>query len=460
MGVVLRARHLVLDRVVAIKLLRPEIATRREAVARFLREAQAATRIQSEHVTRVFDVATAPNGAPYIVMEYLEGLNLDQALERAGPLPITLAVDYVLQASVAIAEAHSLGIVHRDLKPANIFLTSRPDGRPFIKVLDFGISKMQATSATGPKDTGLTNASRELMGSPLYVSPEQMRAAKDVTNATDIWSLGVILYQLVSGEFPFEADTIPLLYASVTRDPPTPLSRYVRDLPQSFEAVVMRCLEKEPALRFQDIGELAIALAPFASPNSAASLASIEAIAANDAATVMSQPRVELPSPSSRAPRPPPMAIQKAGPAAEMTLGASAFEARRAVVGPKIGPPVVLGIVASLAVGILMITLFTVGRPKHPAADASTTALAPATTEAEPAPAVTESPEPTASSAPPVASAVDELEPPAATATATATATAIAKPVRKVVFVAPAPPPPHAPAASASAHARRYGGRE
>src|SRR4051812_29611172 len=188
MGVVVAAHHVQLDERVAIKFLLPEALGNAEAVARFAREARAAVKIKSEHVARVIDVGTLETGAPYMVMEYLEGGDLSQVLASRGPLPVEEAVEYVLQACEAIAHAHALGIVHRDLKPANLFLIRRPDGTNAIKVLDFGISKvMPGKSASS--DNAMTRT-RTVMGSPLYMSPEQMASTRDVDGRTDLWALG------------------------------------------------------------------------------------------------------------------------------------------------------------------------------------------------------------------------------------------------------------------------------
>src|SRR5580704_996551 len=190
MGVVVAAHHLQLDERVALKFLLPEALANAEAVARFDREARAAVKIKSEHVARVIDVGKLENGSPYMGMEYLDGSDLSAWLQKRGSPPIPQVVDFVLQACEAIAEAHSLGIVHRDLKPANLFCIRRPDGGLCIKVLDFGISKMSMLG-----DLHMTGTTA-VFGSPAYMSPEQMHASKDVDGRTDVWSLGVILYEL------------------------------------------------------------------------------------------------------------------------------------------------------------------------------------------------------------------------------------------------------------------------
>jgi len=264
MGVVLVARHLQLGQKVAIKILRRDFAASPEAVGRFLREARTAVNLQSAHVVRVMDVGTLDDGLPYMVMEHLTGTDLNELLHQRHMLPVEEAVDYVLQGMEAVAEAHTLGLVHRDLKPANLFLTTRPDGSGLVKVLDFGISKATETGTDGARDPSLT-ATSAVMGSPMYMSPEQLRSSKNVDTRTDIWALGVILYELVSGRFPFEDETVTGLCARIAADPPVPLHEHRADVPAAFEAVVSRCLSKNMKDRPQTVGELATALRPFAS---------------------------------------------------------------------------------------------------------------------------------------------------------------------------------------------------
>lgn len=206
MGVVVAARHLQLDRLVAIKFLLPEAFEDSEAVIRFEREARAAVRVQSEHVARVLDVDKLDNGAPFIVMEYLVGEDFGQVLARRGRLEVPRAVDTVVMVCEAMAEAHSVGIVHRDLKPRNLFRTRRPDGSSLLKVLDFGVYKCIVPG--GRDTTEITDASA-IVGSPTYSSPEQLRAPSEVDARADIWSMGIILYELIAGVPPFRASSIP-----------------------------------------------------------------------------------------------------------------------------------------------------------------------------------------------------------------------------------------------------------
>jgi serine/threonine-protein kinase len=269
MGWVVLATHLHLDQRVALKFMHKAQATGSpEGVARFLREARAAARIQSEHVARVSDVGTLEDGAPYLVMEYLEGQDLDSLLRDRHSLPVDLAIDYAMQACEGLAEAHAAGIIHRDLKPANLFLARRSDGSVRVKLLDFGISKM--TPAGGSSDGGMTNT-QALMGSPLYMAPEQMRSTKNVDRRADIWSMGVIVYEMLAGTSPFGGETLPEICARILAEPPTPLRSGKLSVSPSLEAVVLRCLEKEASARYPDVAALAQALARFGAQDAQAS---------------------------------------------------------------------------------------------------------------------------------------------------------------------------------------------
>jgi len=259
MGVVIGAQDTSLGRPVAIKFLAPHKARRDGAVARFLREARAAASIQSEHVVRVYEVGTLPNGSPYIVMEHLRGADLSQIVGSRGGLPIDESIDYILQACEAIGEAHGRGIVHRDLKPQNLFVVQKPDGSPLLKVLDFGISK-----ALDEEAPNLTSTD-QVMGTPLYMSPEQVRSLKNVDQRSDIWALGSILFELLTASPIYEAPSATALCAMIAMDPPTPLRAKRPGASPALEAVILRCLHKDPAGRFQDVAALAEALAQFAS---------------------------------------------------------------------------------------------------------------------------------------------------------------------------------------------------
>jgi eukaryotic-like serine/threonine-protein kinase len=257
MGIVVRAHQVELDRPVALKFLLPQACEAPGAVERFLREGRAAAKLESEHVARVLDTGTL-GGAPFLVMEYLEGSDLADLLAARGRLPPHEAVTYVLQACEAIAEAHAAGIVHRDIKPSNLFLTRRPDGTPRVKVLDFGISK-----ADGGSRPDLT-ASAMMMGSPRYMSPEQMVSARDADGRTDVWALGVVLFELVTGRPVWDAATVQGLCALIATAPAPRLRSLAPDAPLALEHVVAGCLVKEKDGRMASVAELMRALTPLA----------------------------------------------------------------------------------------------------------------------------------------------------------------------------------------------------
>jgi eukaryotic-like serine/threonine-protein kinase len=272
MGVVVEALHQALDQRVAIKFHRQKVGGGSDSVARFLREAKSAAQIRSEHVVRVTDVAVLEDGDPYFVMEYLEGQDLDSVIQSDGPLSIPLALDYTLQVCEALAEAHALGIVHRDLKPANLFLAKRADGSVVIKLLDFGISKMVLKGTDAELSMTKTRA---LMGSPLYMAPEQMRSTRRVDHRADLWSLGVLVHEILTAETPFLGETLPEVCASIAADDPIPLRAKRPEAPPELEEVILRCLEKDPEHRFADVADFALALAPIAPPEAERSIARI-----------------------------------------------------------------------------------------------------------------------------------------------------------------------------------------
>ena len=245
-----------LDRRVALKVLQPSLAGSETIRRRFLREARTAANLTSDHVVRVFDVGSLEDGQLWIVMERLEGRDLRQRL-ASGALAVEEAVDVILQACVALAEAHAAGLVHRDLKPSNLFVSASPDGTTRIKVLDFGIAKAMQRD----EDPGLTSTS-ELLGSPRYMSPEQLRASSAVDLRSDVWALGVILYELLAGQAPFPGKSVAELHAGILEHTPSPIDDGVA---AELRRVVMRCLEKDADRRFGDVVALSEALAPFGS---------------------------------------------------------------------------------------------------------------------------------------------------------------------------------------------------
>jgi len=263
-GAVFEARDTSLERDVALKVLLR--VTDDQALARFLREARATAALSSEHVATIYEVGSTADG-PYIVMERLRGCDLQDELDDKHHLPVAIAVDHLLQASLGIAHAHALGIIHRDIKPRNLFLARRDDGSSLLKVLDFGIAKSTATDLT---QTGTT------LGTPRYMAPEQLRSARTVDARTDVWALGVVLYELLCGKPIFDGDTATELAVSIVIDPHVPLRTRKPELPVALEAIVDRCLAKEPGDRYADVHALAVALAPFATAAGTALVPRIE----------------------------------------------------------------------------------------------------------------------------------------------------------------------------------------
>jgi eukaryotic-like serine/threonine-protein kinase len=361
MGMVVAATHLELEQRVALKFMLPASDTP-ETSARFLREARAAGRLNSDHVCRVMDVGRFDSGAPYIVMEYLQGHNFGAVLRRRGPMRVSEAVDYLLQAIEGIAEAHAHGIIHRDLKPDNLFLHKRNDGGAIVKVLDFGISKATAL--------GVSTSTGDIMGSPAYMAPEQMESSRSVDQRADVWSLGVVLYQMVAGKAPFRGDTLPLLCLAVANDAPEPMSAIRGDLPDGFEAVVMKCLQKEPGDRFGDVGELAQALAPFGPKHASTSASRIQIVlrrACGDSASVISH-EFALVEPTAAREAAPARTVEPAAPTtAPVRRDAATHEATtlRASPGPSLpaargtGSPrrLVGALAASIAVVVVAIVV-------------------------------------------------------------------------------------------------------
>ncbi len=292
MGAVFEAEHLGLARPVALKFLRCDAP---ESAARFVREARAAARLEGEHIVRVWDVGTH-GGVPFLAMERLAGVDMHEYLEAHGRLPLGEAADYVLQACAGVAEAHSHGIVHRDLKPSNLFLARRADGSQLVKVLDFGVAK--APAHEGWSEDGLTSAVL-LLGSPPYMSPEHVRDPAAVDARADVWSLGVILYELVSGRRPFEGATAMQLGARITLEPHAPVRTHVADAPEALERILARCLAKDPDERYPTVADLARDLVAFAGTRSDAAPERVEHVSLGSEPTVVASSVVPL-SPCER----------------------------------------------------------------------------------------------------------------------------------------------------------------
>jgi serine/threonine-protein kinase len=260
-GFVVAARHIGFDDVVALKFLRPEFATNTEAVSRFTIEARASFRLRSEHVARVLDVDMFDD-VPFIAMELLEGTDLRTMLDRQRVLEIEPAIDCVLQACEALSAAHGIGVIHRDIKPENLFLVGNGDELDQLKVLDFGISKVALVSSGRTTHHALT---RIAVGTPPYMSPEQVRASSDLDARSDLWSLGCVLYELLTGTAPFDRISLMQSCAAVLEEDPVPPIDLRPAIPEALSETIMRCLRKDAAERFADVAELALALSPFGS---------------------------------------------------------------------------------------------------------------------------------------------------------------------------------------------------
>jgi serine/threonine-protein kinase len=284
MGFIVLGRHVQLDQPVALKFMYAWLAhTVPKGAARFLDEARAAACLRSDYVARVSDTGTF-QGSPYMVMEYLEGEDLETLLLRQPVLPIALAVRFALQASEGLGEAHAAGIIHRDLKPANLFLARRADGSVRVKLLDFGISKMvggvsgpnPAWDSTDPQEAAEMSAA--VCGSPLYMAPEQMMSASKTDARTDIWALGVVLYEMLAGVRPFAGDSLADLCSCVLDARPTQLRTIRPEVPPVLESAVMQCLQRDPDCRFQSVSAFAHALASEGAGGTRAAAARIDRI--------------------------------------------------------------------------------------------------------------------------------------------------------------------------------------
>jgi len=262
-SVVLAATHEALRQRVAVKILQPHFAPSAELRERFFREGRALAALRGNHVARVFDVGVLPGGFPYLVLEHLEGLDLRQLVERDGAIPWPRAVRYVTEACAGLCEAHQLGIWHRDLKPSNLFLSADPSGKGVVKILDFGLAKLTEEGSSNLTEAGA------VMGTPAYMSPEQIKGLSSTDARSDVWSLGVTLYELLSSRLPFEDTNATKTAHVVLASPPAPLSTPRNDLPAGLEQVVSACLVKDPLGRIQTAADLLARLCPFATSSEA-----------------------------------------------------------------------------------------------------------------------------------------------------------------------------------------------
>ena len=264
MSVVAEAEDLVHGRNVAVKFLRTDVARALAAESRFFREARLAARLMSKHTCRVTDAGVWESG-PYLVLELLHGRTLSQELRVRNTLSESEACEVILQACDALAEAHSLGIVHRDVKPGNFFMCAHPQGQLLVKVLDFGVAKIPASVVTRHGEGSLTDGNT-LIGTPSYVSPEQLQNSKIVDARTDIWGLGVILYEMIAGQPPFRDPWVPRMLVKIAREPHVPLIQMCPNVAPEIDRIVQRCLAKNPADRFRGAADLGLALCDLAPP--------------------------------------------------------------------------------------------------------------------------------------------------------------------------------------------------
>lgn len=440
MGVVVAATHVALQQRVALKFMLPGKPGGEEQYARFLREARAAAHLKTQHVARVSDVGTLESGAPYMAMELLDGCDLEALLRERGPLPIAEAVDYVLQACEAVAEAHACGIIHRDLKPANLFLTTGIDGRPCVKVLDFGVSKHS-------NEVKLTQT-EAILGSPLYMSPEQIKASASVDPRSDVWALGVVLYELIAGPgmTPFSAQAILELVTKIHFEPPTPLTTHRPDAPPMLEALLAQCFEKDRDRRVPSVAALAAALVPFGTEPFAA-------IYAQRVAAVLGEQIAPA--------RPTAVLVTEAGSGGAHASGAvpaigtatANALARSSVTAPASSGRAWVFVAGVLALGTVAVGGFWVGRGRTtPSASPSSVAAVGSTataTSSAPDVAPTHHSEPPAEQQPPVDAATSTP-----TATASSSATIAATPPQTRTRAAQPAAPPQAKTTKPSAHAQ------
>jgi serine/threonine-protein kinase len=431
MGAVFVAHHLVLDQRVALKFLFvDDPQTGGETAERFVREAQASARLRSDHVVRVTDAGSLDGGVPFLVMEYLEGCDLAELLRLQGPLAPADVADYALQVCAALAEAHAAGIVHRDLKPANLFLAARGDDSSLVKILDFGISKQRSERAQWRELTG-----KMVLGTPAYISPEQLRSSKNVDARADIWSLGVAMYELLSGTLPFDGETPGELFAAILEQAPVPLRSRNAQLPAEWDALVARCLRRDPAARYEHVGALAHALAPLGSGRRTHLLAGIDEALTR---SVRSIPRTDnalvkaaVQAAAASLPPPPscdPIAVDVL--ATDKTLLAHIVTGTSASQG-EAGPrwPARLGAPIAVALALVVATVALIGKSaRAPSARGMVVAAEAAAAAVEVSEDRTESPEPIP--------ALTSTSIPTSTTTQTATAT----PKRKAPQAAPKKP--------------------
>lgn len=299
MGAVYEGEHVLIKRRVAIKCLHAQLATNPEIVARFHREAHAATSIGQQNIVEVTDMGRFDDGSVFMVLEFLEGRDWSDDIDNHGAQPVSKVIQIMEQVCDALTAAHAKGIIHRDLKPENIFLIDRGGNPDFVKVLDFGISKFKDAAGPGSSmtQTGTT------LGTPYYMAPEQAQGKKDIDQRADIYSLGVILFQALTGQYPFDDESYPMLVLKICTEPPPSLRLYRPDLPAELEEIIGMLLSKSPDGRFADCQSLKSALQPFRTLDAAPQVAV-------DAPSTSTMKSSLLEGPAGGAPvRPPPNAI-------------------------------------------------------------------------------------------------------------------------------------------------------
>ncbi|MBX3126409.1 MAG: serine/threonine protein kinase [Polyangiaceae bacterium] len=428
MGTVVRAAHRDLGIPVALKFLKPDWLDKEEVLQRFNREARAAVKLKGEHVARVLDVGKTASGIPFMVMEYLQGEDLGTVMNR-GPAGLRDAADWVIEACDALGEAHAHGIIHRDVKPENLFLVEQ-HGRASVKLLDFGVSKFGLTGDAAPEELGVTS---QMIGTPLYMSPEQVRASKQVDHRADIWALGAVFYELLTGRPPFVAESLPEVCAMILEDDPPSASSLRPELPPEVDRVIARCLSKSAAQRYQSVTELAIDVLQFAHPRQHATLehlTRVQRIAGLSSVRVPSVPPAE----------PSRVSLELGSTSLSVTPLATATAVTLARPRQRLGRWAAGGVVAALAIILLSLAAL-----RGKSAEATTTAQPAASVQPTAPPA----PEPTAAAAEPVASASAEPESEPATASppsaevpaATAKRAAHPRPPVKTAAATPDPPP-------------------
>ncbi len=459
MGSVVAARHVQLGKRVAIKVLHGDLVGDPVTVKRFLREAQATVDLRSEHAALVSDVGVLDDGTPYIIMEHLEGRDLEAVLAEEGPLPLADAIDYVLQASVAVADAHHNGLVHRDLKPGNLFLTRAVDGTPLVKVLDFGITKKISKASAEQQRLTTTGIA---VGTPLFMSPEQIRDAKSVDHRADIWAFGAVLHELLSGGPPFEAETITALSAMIAADDPPPLRSLRPELPEEIELAVLRCLEKRPQDRYEDVAEFVRAIEPFAPARAQHLVRRIERILGgsvpspritanwhpqDDLADTMVSTHPDGEAEGGSSPPPPPGTVTHSALASSSPLGQTTG-AQDAFAPPKSGSPrlIVSVLAAASLVAILLWTPWS--QPPQDATPAASAAAPPASPAEAPSVATAVAVPGEPSSQPSATVPVAASPAPSSSAVASSAASQTASPTRPASTRTGQPqPPPSAPPA-------------